>query len=150
MSTELHPDLQPDSEFYSPLYQLPDEIPENLREIHGDLITRMRNEARAVPMGVIQTLLMERIAFFYIAMKWRELSADNRLSLKEQKEYLDFFVKMTSEFNKLITSSESKSRTALLIEIQNILRSSLKEVPDLELKRKLNSIWSEEFARIDA
>lgn len=149
--TELHPDLRDESDdIFVELSRLPAEIPENLRAIHADLIVRMRNEARAVSMSTIQRLLMERIAYFYIAMKWRETDAETPLSLKEQKEMLDFWIKMTNEFNKLLNATESKSRSTLLAEVELILRESAKKLEDPEKRRELTNYWSAEFARIDA
>lgn len=149
--TELHPDLREEGdELFEQLSSLPAEIPESLRAIHSELIVRMRNEARAVSMSTIQRMLMERIAYFYIAMKWRETASPEPLSLKEQKEMLDFWIKMTTEFNKLLNATESKSRSTLLAEVELILRESAKKLEDPEKRRELTNYWSAEFARIDA
>jgi hypothetical protein len=100
-------------------------------------------------MNTNMLMLIERMTHFYVAMKIREAEADVPFSLKEQKEMLDFWLKMVVEFNKGIAASESKARTTLLVEVQNVLRQSLKRVKDPELRRELASEWNEEFARID-
>ena len=130
-------------------FALPDNLPQNLRDLHAEILASLRNEARAVSMQTTQKMLMERMTYFYVAMKWRELEAEVPMSLKEQKEMLDFWLKMIVEFNKLLTASESKSRTTLLVEVQNVLRQSLKKIQDPELRRDLAMEWNEEFARID-
>lgn len=147
--TELDPTIPPLGEAFEAAYTLPGDFPESLRVLHTEILTRLRNESRAVPMNTVQTMLVERMAYFYVAMKYREMTAEIPFSLKEQKEMSDFWLKMTDVFLKGIATSESKSRTTLLVEVQNILRQSLKKVPDAELKRVLAQEWNAEFARID-
>lgn len=147
--TELDPDLKPIGDAFEAAFALPPNLPESLKELHAEILTSLRNEAKTVSMQTTQKMLMERIAYFYVAMKWREIDAEIPMSLKENKEMLDFWLKMLVEFNKLLVASESKSRTTLLVEVQNVLRQSLKKVPDPELRRDLAMEWNEEFARID-
>jgi len=147
--TELDPTLPSVGEAFEAAYRLPESFPDEFRALHEEIITRLRNEARAVPMSTNMYMLIERMTHFYVAMKIREADADTPFSLKEQKEMLDFWLKMVVEFNKGIASSESKTRTTLLVEIQNVLRQSLKKVKDPEVRRALSQEWNEEFARID-
>lgn len=147
--TELDPSVSPAGDAFEAAYQLPPGFPEEFRALHREILTRLRNEARAVPMNTNMLMLIERMTHFYVAMKIREADAEVAFSLKEQKEMLDFWLKMVVEFNKGIASSESKSRTTLLVEVQNVLRNSLKKVKDQKLARDLSMEWNEEFARID-
>jgi hypothetical protein len=149
MKTETDPTLAPVGDAFEAAYQLPAGFPEEFRALHAEILTRLRNESRAVPMNTNMLMLIERMTHFYVAMKIREAEADVPFSLKEQKEMLDFWLKMVVEFNKGIAASESKARTTLLVEVQNVLRQSLKRVKDPELRRELASEWNEEFARID-
>lgn len=148
--TDIDPDLAPDGDAFAAAYELPEGFPDSLRELHTEILNRMRNESRAVPMNTVQRMLVERIAYFYVAMKHRETQAEVSFSLKEQKEMLDFWLKMTVEFNRLLSTSQDKARTTLLVEVQNVLRNSLKKVPDAELRQALALEWNNEFARIDA
>jgi hypothetical protein len=147
--TELDPTIQPVGEAFEAAYRLPEHFPEDFRALHTEILTRLRNEARAVPMSTNMLMLIERMTHFYVAMKIREADSEVPFSLKEQKEMLDFWLKMVVEFNKGIASSESKARTTLLVEVQNVLRQSLKKVHDPEVRRALSIEWNEEFARID-
>lgn len=147
--TDLDPDLPPEEDSFSAAYALPGDLPEGLRKLHGDILVQLRNESRAVPMNTIQKMLVERIAYFYVAMKYRETVSEIPMSLKETKEMNDFWLKMTVEFNRLLSASQDKARTTLLVEVQNVLRNSLKNITDPELKRLLSQEWSAEFARID-
>lgn len=146
--TELDPDLAPVGDALATAWKLPDEFPAEYHTLHQEVLTRLRNEARAVSMSTVQSLIMERIAYFYVAMKYKESTSE--IGLKEQKEMLDFWLKTTTEFNRMLQASENKSKTTFLVEIHNILRNSLKQVPDPEIRRLLSSTWNEEFARIDA
>lgn len=145
--TVLDPDLAPTGEALEGAFALPDHLPEEYHALHTEILNRLRNEARAVSMSTVQTLIMERIAYFYVVMKYKESTSE--IGLKEQKEMLDFWLKTTTEFNKMLQASESKSRTTLLVEVQNVLRGSLKHVKDPDTARLLSQQWSEEFARID-
>lgn len=147
--TELDPDVAPAGEAFEAAYNLPSSFPADMRALHTEILTSLRNESRALPMSTSLRMLTERMAYFYVAMKWRESDADSPLGLKEQKEMLDFWLKIMVEFNKLINASQDKARTTLLVEIQNILRQSLKNVSVPDDRKKLAREWSEEFARIN-
>jgi hypothetical protein len=62
-----------------------------------------------------RSLLIERIARFYVDMRVREETGEiNRSSaIKEQKEFNSFWLSMTVEFNKQLLNSQEKLRDAL-------------------------------------
>lgn len=154
--TALDPDIAPVGDALAAAFTLPDYLPPEYHALYHEVLTRLRNEARGISMTTAQTLIMERISYFYVVMKYKEASGE--LGLKEQKETLDFWLKTTIEFNRMLTASENKSNTTFLVELQNILRNSLKvldgvdltKVSATELKQRLNVNWNEEFARINA
>lgn len=146
--TELDPDLPADGDALEAAFELPEDLPKKYHDLHTEILTRLRNEARTVSMNMVQTLIMERIAYFFVIMKFKESTSE--IGLKEQKETLEFWLKTSVEFNRMLQASEAKSRTTYLVEIQNILRHSLKKVSDPETRRALAMEWNEEFARIDA
>jgi hypothetical protein len=147
--TELDPTVPPAGDAFEAAYRLPENFPEQWRALHEEIITRLRNESRAVSMSTNMFMLIERMAYFYVGMKIREADSEVPFSLKEQKEMLDFWLKMHAEFNKGIASTESKSRTTLLVEVQNVLRQSMKLIKDPLEKQQVNQFLNEEFARID-
>lgn len=146
--TELDLDLEPTGDAFEAAYALPADLPDDLRALHAEIITALRNESRAVSVGTNVKMLVERMAYFYIAMKYRELTAAEPLSLKEQKEMLDFWLKIHSEYNRLITSAESKSRVALLESVMEVLRDSLSEIEDPEKQMALQATWRKRFGEL--
>lgn len=146
--TELDLDLEPNGDAFEAAYALPEDLPDNLRALHAEIIVTLRNESRAVSVGMNVKMLVERMAYFYVAMKYRELNAAEPMSLKEQKEMLDFWLKIHDQYNKLITSAEGKSRIALLSTVMDILRESLNEIDDPEQRVALQTNWQSRFAEI--
>lgn len=149
--TELDPDVQPGGDAFEAAYNLPADFPENMKALHTEILTKLRNEARAIPMSTTMYMLIERMTHFYVAMKVRESQSDTPFSLKEQKEMLDFWLKMLVEFNKNVAAASDRAKSSLLLEVQNVLKSSLKLVrkKDPELAKELGLTWSEDFARMD-
>lgn len=147
--TALAPDVRPLDNTLEAALALPEEVPEDLRAMHDELMTRMRNEARTVSMGTIQLLLIDRITYWFTMMKLGERNRET--SIREAKDMLDFWLKATTEFNRMLQASESKSRTTVLVEVQNILRHSAKEIAkeSPSLAQSVTMYWNEEFARID-
>jgi hypothetical protein len=144
--TELDPDLPPIDDALAAAFTLPAGTDNHWVELHEEIVTRMRNESRAVPMGTVQHLLLSNIAWFFVSMKMR---ADEGMPLKEQKEMMDAWLKMTIEFNRLLTASQDKARTTILVEVQNVLRQGLKIVKDPVEKQTFSQYLNEEFARLD-
>lgn len=148
--TELDLDLSTDDAFERTAYRLPDDIPVDMRALHKEIITRLRNESRAVSVGTNIQILIERMAWFYIWMKNAELHPEgDPLTAKELMELNKFWLAMHSEYNKLITSAESKSRIALLQSVQDILRSSLALLDEQpEKKLQLQESWRAQFEEL--
>lgn len=146
--TELDLDL-PSDDAFDTAYELPEEFPEDIRALHTEIITRLRNESRAVSVGTNIQMLIERMAYFYVWQKNAELHpVAEPLTGKELMELTKFWLAMHAEYNKLITSAESKSRIALLESVQDILSASLSKVTDPEQKRELLAVWSERFEEL--
>lgn len=147
MSVELDPDIEDPRNALAAAFTLPEDISPELAVLHNDIVTKLTNEARSLPMNTIQRLLLERIAYFYIAMKQKELTTG--FSMREQKEMMTFWLSMTQEFNKLLSASNDKARTTLLVEIKNVLVQSLHAVKDPDERRILSRTWNEMFAEMD-
>ncbi len=146
--TELDIDLQPNGEGFDAAFRLPNDFPEDLRALHTEMITRMRNESRAVSAGTNVLVLIERMTWFYVSMKRQELYPETgeELSLADLQKLNDFWLKMHAEYNKLITSAESRSRVAMLMAVQEILADSLEHLEDQpEKQRALQEMWAARF-----
>lgn len=88
-------------------FTLPDWLDdEGLRGLYEILVFRMRGEVAHVPMNTVQQLLLERIAFNYISLKYREgkpIGDDQGFQHAGIiKDFNTFWLNMTREFNDLL------------------------------------------------
>jgi hypothetical protein len=107
-------------------FELPDVIEDTkLRSLYEVLVSRMRNEAKNLPMNTVQQLLIERIAFNYIVMRSRERGELGGFATAAiQKDYNTFWLTMTAEFNKMLSKTETLSgaeRKTLMREVQQLI-----------------------------
>lgn len=131
-------------------FTLPDEIAENavLVAVYNEIRDRLRREAAGLPMGTVQTLLMERICFTYVLMKYKEQTGSFART-NEQKDFYAFWLSMTQEFNKILVANQDKLREALLDEVAKLVNKTvLAHVKDPEERKSVRRALSEEFAAI--
>lgn len=117
--------------------------------VYNEIVQRMRNEAKGLTMNTSQELLIERIATFYVEVRFRE--EDDTLpplTMKEHAEFNKNWLDMVREFNKLLLSGQEKLREALVMEIQTILINRLSLIKDPEQRRELRRALQEDFARL--
>lgn len=123
-------------------FTLPEVITDpDMRYLYEVVVAKMRDEARHLPMNTIQQLLIERIAYHYIAMKAKERGELGGFSTSNvQKDYNIFWLSMTQEFNRMLGKSEPMTqadRKALLKEMQQIIISTVATVPDPQVRADL-------------
>jgi hypothetical protein len=129
-------------------------VPEHIKgtrwePIFHEILDRMQREASGLSLGTVQTLLMERIARFYVDMRAREEDGTiNRLSIKEQKEFNSFWLAMTVEFNKQLLGSQERLRDALVLAMQEILVQRLAMVSDEKERKALRVALAGDFAQL--
>lgn len=83
---------------------------EKLRQLYEVIVHRMREEARHLPMGTVQQLLIERIAANYIILRSKERGELGGFQhAGAQKDYNSFWLSMTAEFNRMLGKSENMS-----------------------------------------
>lgn len=116
--------------------------------LHTEIVSRLRREAQGLPMNTVQQLLLERIAFTYVQMKWKDEN-EGYARTSEQKDFYTLWLSMTVEFNKLLAASGDQLRDALLVEVQKIVSESLKLVTNLEDRKAMRRSLSEAFSAID-
>ena len=67
--------VQPDlafAELPSAMWELPPDIPADFRQLHASLVDSLRRDARHIPTGVVGAMQCERLAAFYIEIRFRE------------------------------------------------------------------------------
>lgn len=131
-------------------FALPEEIAQDsdLAALHSALVTRLRREAAGLPMNTTQQLLLERIAYNYIVMRFKERTGGFSTPA-QQKDYNTFWLSMTQEFNKLLLANDDKLREALLMEINKIVLGGLEIIKDPEDRRSMRRYLQEQFAAIE-
>lgn len=106
-------------------FTLPEVIEEPaLRELYEVLVHRMRQEASHLPMSTVQQLLIERIAYNYIVLRWYEMRS-LFAHTTAQKEFNTFWLSMTQEFNRQLRAQDEAARTALIKQIFTIITETL-------------------------
>ncbi len=113
------------------VFTLPDAIDDpKLREMYEIIVARLRHEAQHCEMTTVQQLLIERIAYNYVVLRWHEMN--NTFShTTAQKEFNSFWLSMTQEFNKQLRATDADFRKALLAQVAEVIKTTLDEVaPD--------------------
>lgn len=115
-------------------FQLPDYISadEELLALYDHMVAQLRLEASGLPMNTLQMLLIERIASFYIHVKWKESEAGRFTTPNQQKEYNVYLLNLMQEFQRVLAAGDDKLRSALLIEVQKIVLDAVNLVTDDE------------------
>jgi len=131
-------------------FRLPEWVLEDpeLESLHGAIVARLRTEARGMPMNTVQQLLLERIAYNYIVLKYKE-ETNGFTSPTQQKDFNTWWLAMTQEFNKLLMANQDRMRDAMLAQVQDIVKGVISTVADVEERKRLRRELSEQFAQAD-
>lgn len=133
-------------------FRLPDNIEDaNLRQLYEILVVRMRRESAHLPMNTVQQLLIERIAYNYIVMRWKEMQPVGNdggfQHATQQKEYNTFWLSMTQEFNKQLRATDADYRAQVLKAMASVVADVLKEIEDPMLQAKMRMRIADNLAR---
>jgi hypothetical protein len=130
-------------------FELPEYIAEDevLSGLYHEIVLRLRREAAGLPMKTAHMLLIERIASFYVTIRYKENHQEFRGY--QQKEFNTYWLSLTQEFNKVLQANDEKLREAMLIEIQTIVSDTLKLITDPADRQNVRRKLSEEFAKME-
>lgn len=130
-------------------FELPEYIAadETLAGLYHEIVLRLRREAAGLPMKTAHMLLIERIASFYVTIRYKENHQEFRGY--QQKEFNTYWLSLTQEFNKVLQANDEKLREAMLLEIQNIVSDTLKLITDPNDRQNVRRKLSEEFAKME-
>jgi hypothetical protein len=132
------------------IFTLPREMANDARisQWYQEMVQNLRAEAQGIPMKTNQYFLMERIAFLYAMIRFKELGEatysgrDHRDDLKVLGDYMD-------KFNKLLETHNDKVVHELIMKVQAILAEALPMITDDRERANLRRHLQEEFASID-
>lgn len=131
-------------------FRLPEWVTEDqsLVDLYQAIVRRLRTEAAGMPMNTVQQLLLERIAFNYLVLKHKE-EHNGFTTPTQQKDFTQWWLAMTQEFNKLLMANQDRMREAMLAQVQDIVSGVIATVEDDETRRALRRQLSERFAAAD-
>jgi hypothetical protein len=134
-------------------FELPDTITDpKLRGLYEVLVSRMRDEAKHLPMNTVQQLLIERIAYNYIVLRAKERGEFGGFgSTSVQKDFNTFWLSMTQEFNRMLGKGgepmSATERKALLRDMQQIIVSTVSTVADPKTRGALLETFASNFEK---
>lgn len=131
VESQINADQRLDQVFSLPPVMV-DEYPQ-LAEIHDEIVMRFKSESHGMPMNTVQTLLLERIAYNYVFLKYRELKGE--VAGKEQKDFNSFWLSMTQEFNRLLTVNEAERREQLMDDVVSVFNEAIALIQDKETRQ---------------
>jgi hypothetical protein len=114
--------------------------------VYDGLIETMKREASGTPMTTVQNLLIERIAYTYVDMRRKEAT----MTMRDRKEYTALWVSMTTEFNKLLKTTEDQRLEDFKISTIDIFMSELDSIPDPDIRQRLLLSVKEKFAALES
>lgn len=120
---------------------------EEYRELFSSIVERLRMESAGLPMTTVQELLLERIAFNYVMMKYKE-DSNTYTRPNESKELQSFWLGMTAEFNKVMNAGHDKLRDKLLQDVERLVMDAIKAVKSPEDRKAIQQVLYEGFAKM--
>lgn len=122
----------------------------DLVEMHAVLLKRLQDESIGVGLTTIQQLLLERIAFNYVIVRWRETTMGSDTGFENAKHHKDFntyWLSMTQEWHRVLQSKTSDHvRHALLEAVGSAMSKAfegLHEDVALPLKERFASAFAD-------
>lgn len=130
-------------------FSLPEYIAEDptLAAVYEEIVRRLRREASGLPMKTAHMLLIERMASFYVQIRWKE--NHNEFRGYQQKEYNTYWLSLTQEFNKVLQANDEKLREAMLLEVQTIVGEAISLISDPTDRQNVRRKLAEDFASLE-
>lgn len=138
-------DIVPDQ--LAGIFSLPENTPQDYIQFYQEIVDRMRAEASGFPMNTVQILLIERIAYNYVVLRMKENGFMAPFArANEQKDFNTFWLTMTQEFNRVLSSGQDKVREKLFKDIVDVIKKVVRTtVEDPILRDRLLKEFSDEF-----
>jgi len=131
------------------LFVLPEWVSDpELREAYEIIVARLRNEIEHVPLSTLQQLRVERIAFNYIVLKFRESLAANDFAFAEHlKDWNTYWAQITREFDTVARAWKPTEKEAIMAVVRSAVGEILATVQDTEIRNDLIQRFVATFER---
>ena len=145
--TDADTDIELQANPLADLFTLPAPFSENeqVARWYNEIIARMQREAAGLPMQTNQIQLLERIAFFYAVMRYKELSGET-ISARDLKDNNNAWLSMLDTFNRSIEKHKDQILRDTVLQIQGIIESVLEGIDDDNTRKHLHRQFIEGFA----
>lgn len=132
------------------IFTLPEDMQADPRisRWYEEMVLNLRAEAQGIPMKTNQFFLMERIAYLYALVRYRELG-DVPYPGREHREDLKVLADYMDKFNRLLEKHNDKVLKEMIMKVQEILHQALPIVSDKNERANLRRRLQEDFASID-
>jgi hypothetical protein len=130
------------------LFVLPEDFDDHLKLAYSVIINNLREEAAHLSLTTLQELLIERIAFNYVALRHRELH-EGFTHEAAQRHLNSFWLSMTQEFHRVVGSTPQAERDGLVVKFTGVVREVLTSVADQEQRTELQRTFRDAFDRAD-
>jgi hypothetical protein len=119
----------PDTAFVLPLFISDDPECDYLVTLYNVIVHRMRSECEHFAISTIAELLIERIAYNYIIIRWRERKTNGEPGAFEHttasKDFNNFWLSMTKEFNSMTRFSDESYRKQLVATVNQAISKAM-------------------------
>lgn len=124
------------------IFNLPENISDlRYRTMYEVIVSRLRREAAHLSMSTLQLLLIERIAFNYVVLRYKESQPMGTIEgfsqASVQKDFNTFWLSMTKELNASIRGTDTEFRKSFMLEAVGIMKDVIDTVEDPETRRQL-------------
>lgn len=130
------------------LFSLPEPYNENPQIVrwYNEIISRQQREAAGLPMQINQIQLLERMAFFYVAMRYKEQQGET-ISARDMKDANAEWRSMFDAFSRSIEKHKDQILRDTIIKIQGIITTVLGNIEDDDVRKSLNRQFIEAFGQ---
>lgn len=131
----------------SDLFTLPEPYSNNpqISRWYNEIIARQQREAAGLPMQINQIQLLERMAFFYVAMRYKEQQGET-ISPRDMKDANAEWRNMFDAFSRSIEKHKDQILRDTVLQIQGIIEEVLNAIEDDDVRKKINRQFIEGFA----
>ncbi len=148
--TETSDDAAAEFDYETTVFQVPELVRDAPRyvSIHGQMVSRLRQEASGLEMTTLQTILIERIANGYVLMRWHEDNPGHWIGVNTEKDFKLNWRALVTEFNKILASGEDQRRDALRLKHQDIMLEGLALIEDKANRAQVRAFYMDQFSAI--
>jgi hypothetical protein len=141
-------DQIPPLENYDEVFQLPDgifgyhDLGERLQVVYDLMIQEHRRDMRLYDLTSTQIMLIERIAFYYCLIKYKEAS-DSWVGQNERKDLNSHLIALIKEYTAQTAVTRDEYRTAVMDHVKEVIIAVTQDIEDPKVRMQVASRMAE-------